>query len=103
MGGLPDIGSSGVAGIIVAITGVITAFIGWQQARAGRKTEVRNDAARVELERDQQELVERRYTDEQRDRIIDRLNAEIERERTTGERWFERYRAAEGRADQSRK
>lgn len=106
MGSLPDVGAGGVAGLIVAFTGLFTVIVGAYQSRAGAKTERRNEIASQEMRQDQQELEQRRYEDKVKDDLIVALNVQVDRERARadheraqGEEWYAKWHAAEERAD----
>lgn len=86
MGGLSEIGGGGIAGIIVAVTGLITAYGAWRQAKAGSRDTLRIQEAKDELEHERLELEQRRHDDEVKDRLIATLNTQLDRETARADR-----------------
>jgi hypothetical protein len=107
--GLSEIGGGGVAGIIVAITGLITAYGAWRQAKAGSRDTLRIQEAKDELEHERLELEERRHNEGVKDSIIATLNAQLDREsaradreRAAGEAQYQKWLRCESERDRLR-
>lgn len=102
MGWLTDVDATGIAGVIVAFTALLTFVVGVRQTRAGRKDTARIQEASDEFKRERLESEERHHDNAVKDRLIEQLNIQLDREthradreREAGEKHYHRAEDAE--------